>query len=228
MASFVRGRLGLQSEEFLTGIEVVAIDASAPFAAVLADWNLLPNATLVVEHWHLHRPANLMVTQVRQRATRQLARPPQPREPKTCATYGRPLLQRAFPVRPAVDWAEATFATEDLTGEILAAWAGKQTGMPAPAPRCGRRRRPTYEISAKLDQFYTCAADASVPELTRLAETIETWWREIRNFLRLRVTSARREGYNRTIKTVERVGRGYRNESNYRMRIMLHSAATAA
>ena len=67
-----------------------------------------------------------------------------------------------------------------------------------------------------------------MPELTRLAETVETWWGEILNFLQLRVTNARTEGYNRTIKTIKRVGCGYRNGSNYRRRIMLHSAAAAA
>ena len=44
-----------------------------------------------------------------------------------------------------------------------------------------------------------------MPELTRLAETVETWWPEILNFLQLRVTNARTEGYNRTIKTIKRV-----------------------
>ena len=57
---------------------------------------------------------------------------------------------------------------------------------------------------------------------------VETWWPEILNFLQLRVTNARTEGYNRTIKTIKRVGCGYRNGSNYRRRIMLHSAAAAA
>jgi hypothetical protein len=28
----------------------------------------LPNATLVLDHWHLHRLANLMLTEVRQPA----------------------------------------------------------------------------------------------------------------------------------------------------------------
>jgi transposase len=57
---------------------------------------------------------------------------------------------------------------------------------------------------------------------------METWWPQILNFLHLRVTNARTEGYNRTIKTIKRIGCGYRNDSNYQRRIMLHSAATAA
>ena len=56
----VRGWLALQSSEFRDGIEVVAVDPSAPFAAALRE--VLPHATLVVDHWHLHRLANLMVT----------------------------------------------------------------------------------------------------------------------------------------------------------------------
>jgi transposase len=34
---------------------------------------------------------------------------------------------------------------------------------------------------------------------------METWWPQILNFLHLRVTNARTEGYNRTIKTIKRV-----------------------
>lgn len=223
----VRGWLTLQSEEFRAGIDVVAIDPSAPFAAVLRDRALLPNATLVVDHWHLHRLANLMVTQVRQRVTQQV-HGHRGRANQDVWAYRRLLLRSGRSLSDR-QWnrLKTMFATEDLTGEILAAWAGKECLRQLLDPVEGGVR--PYEIRAKLDQFYTCAADADVPELTRLAETVETWWPEILSFLQLRVTNARTEGYNRTIKTIKRVGCGYRNESNYyQRRIMLHSAATAA
>jgi len=57
----------LQSQEFRDGITVVAVDPSAPFAATLR--TALPDAELVVDHWHVDKPANLMVTQVRHRVT---------------------------------------------------------------------------------------------------------------------------------------------------------------
>ena len=79
-----------------------------------------------------------------------------------------------------------------------------------------------------MERFYTCAAQEDIPELTTLATTVETWWPEILGFLQLRITNARTEGYNRTIKTIKRVGCGFRNERSYRRRIMLHIAATAA
>jgi len=64
----VQGWLALQSREFRDGIEVVAVDPSAPFAGLR---QALPQAELVVDHWHLDRLANLMVTGVRQRVTQQ-------------------------------------------------------------------------------------------------------------------------------------------------------------
>ena len=64
-----------------------------------------------------------------------------------------------------------------------------------------------------------------MPETTRLAETVSTWWPAIEAFLRLRVTNARTEGSNRVIKQLKRVGCGYRNQDNDERPIVLHVAA---
>jgi transposase len=118
------------------------------------------------------------------------------------------------------------FATDDPTGELLAAWAGKELLRQLLAEVDGGAR--PYELRARLDLFYRCAAEANVPELTRLAATIETWWPAVEAFLRLRITNARTEGYNRIIKQIKRVACGFRNQRNYEMRILLHNAALAA
>ena len=112
------------------------------------------------------------------------------------------------------------------TGQIAGAWAGKEL-LRQLLVDLGTDARP-YEIRARLERFYTCAAQEDIPELTTLATTVETWWPEILGFLQLRITNARTEGYNRTIKTIKRIGCGFRNERSYRRRIMLHIAATAA
>lgn len=146
-------------------------------------------------------------------------------------------------------WAclRALFAGDDPTGELQPAWAGKELvrqlldALPAtdgPLVVHPRRDRPAAEdhqsalrpceIRARLDRFYHLAADADIPELTRLAGTVETWWPTIEAFLRLRVTNARTEGYNRVIKQVKRVGCGFRNQTHYEQRIMLHIAVTQA
>ena len=69
---------------------------------------------------------------------------------------------------------------------------------------------------------------AELPETTRLAETVQTWWPAVEAFLRLRITNARTEGSNRIIKQLKRVGCGYRNQDNYQRRIVLHVAARSA
>lgn len=65
----VEAWLCAQPQAWRDGIEVVALDPSAPFAAAVR--RLLPQATIVVDHWHLVRLANQMVTEVRQRVARE-------------------------------------------------------------------------------------------------------------------------------------------------------------
>lgn len=219
----VTGWLDRQSAAFRAGIEVVAVDPSAPFAAAVR--RTLPTAQLVVDHWHLHRLANLMLTRVRQRVTLQV-HGHRGRKTNDAWAY-RQLLVRDGRALSTKQWTRLVrLFAGDPTGQILGAWAGKEL-LRQLLVDSGPTARP-YEIRARLDRFYRCAAQEDIPELTALAGTIETWWPEILNFLRLDITNARTEGYNRTIKTVKRVGCGFRNERSYRRRIMLHIAATAA
>jgi transposase len=69
--------------------------------------------------------------------------------------------------------------------------------------------------------FYSWCADAQIPELVTLAETIETWWPAIEVFLTTGLTNARTEGTNRLIKQVKRAACGFRNRENYRRRVRL-------
>lgn len=71
------------------------------------------------------------------------------------------------------------------------------------------------------------AAAVDVPELTRLAGTVETWWPTIEAYLALRVTNARTEGCNRKIKQIRRVAGRFRQKS-YERCFTLNNAALAA
>ena len=64
----VRTWLGEQTPQFRAGIELVVIDPSAPYASGIRA--ALPHARIAVDHWHLVRLANDMLTEVRQRVTR--------------------------------------------------------------------------------------------------------------------------------------------------------------
>jgi transposase len=65
-----------------------------------------------------------------------------------------------------------------------------------------------------------------MPETTRLANTIQTWWPAVFVALTKQVTNARTEGFNRIIKQTKRVGCGFRNMTNYQRRILTHIAVT--
>ena len=108
----------------------------------------------------------------------------------------------------------------DPTGQILSAWIAKEElrALCATAARGGHR----HEIRGRLWEFYRWCADAEIPELTTLAETIETWWPAIEVFLTTGLTNARTEGTNRLIKQVKRAACGFRNRENYRRRVRLH------
>ncbi len=195
-----------------------------------------------------HRLANLMVTQVRQRITQQV-HGHRGRKTNDNWAYRRLLLRGARHLSDS-QWRrlKRLFATDDPTGEIQAAWAGKEClrqlldalptvdgplvtdprRNPTPAPRAAAPALRPYEIRVRLDRFYALAAHADVPELERLAATVETWWPAIDAYLALRVTNARTEGYNRKIKQIKRVSCGFRNHNSYQRRIMLNNAATAA
>ena len=67
-----------------------------------------------------------------------------------------------------------------------------------------------------------------MPETTKLKKTIDSWWPEIQTFITTRVTNARSEATNVTIKNIKRTGRGYHNHQNYQCRIMLYNATKSA
>jgi transposase len=216
----VRTWLGAQTDAFRGAVEVVVIDPSAPYASGIKA--ALPQAQIAVDHWHLVRLANDMVTEVRQRVAReQHGRRGRAVDP---AWAHRRLLLTAGDRLSARQLNRLTrvLATDDPTNEIGAAWGCKEL-----LRQLLTARDPAI-IRDRLWRFYAACATADMPETTRLATTIETWWPHILVFLKLGVTNARTEGFNRVIKNVKRVACGFRNLENYQRRIMTHIAATRA
>ena len=62
-------RLQARTPQFREAVEYVAIDPAAVYAAALRTEGLLPNATIVVDHFHLVKLANDALSRVRRRAT---------------------------------------------------------------------------------------------------------------------------------------------------------------
>jgi transposase len=217
--------LEARDQAWRDGIEVVAIDPCAAYARAVRQ--SLPQATIVVDHFHLDRLANEMVTKVRRRVTWD-NRDRRGRLVDPEWANRRRLLTAAERLRPerfARMW--NAVAEGDPSGQIIAAYIAKEHLR---ALLALARRRPTRDqISHARYRFDAwCALFATVPEIVTLAETIDTWWPEVEAFLRLNITNARTEGSNRTIKQIKRVGCGFANQANYERRILAYATARDA
>jgi transposase len=217
--------LQARDESWRDRIEVVAIDPCAAYARAVR--TMLPHATIVVDHFHLDRLANEMLTKVRRRVTWD-NRDRRGRLVDPEWANRRRLLtaqERLSPERFARMW--NAIVDGDPTGQILAAYIAKEELR---ALLALARRHPTREqISNARYRFGTwCALFANVPEIVTLAETIDTWWNEIEALQRLNITNARTEGSNRTIKQLKRVACGMPNQANYERRILAYATAQNA
>jgi transposase len=104
---------------------------------------------------------------------------------------------------------------------VAAAWQGKEllravdAAVAMPAAR------------AALDRFYRWTDGVQLAELSRLARTVSAWEAEI---LAWHATDACSNGpteaVNLLVKKVKRVGHGFCNFANYRLRLLLHCGVT--
>ncbi len=214
----VQAWLAARTPEFRAAVQVVVIDPHAGYAAAVRA--ALPDAVIAVDHFHLIMLANKAVTAVRQRVTReQLGRRGRKTDPawanRRLLLRGRERLSQAALARM---WNGCV--DHDPSGQILSVWIAKEE-LRALCATAARGGHPS-EIRDRLHAFYRWCADAQIPELTTLAETIETWWPAIEVFLTTGLTNARTEGTNRLIKQVKRAACGFRNRENYRRRVRLH------
>ena len=194
------------------------IDPSAAYAAAVTS-ELLPNAELVVDHFHLVKLANDALTAVRRRVTfdahgRRGRKQDQVGQPAPSADRARTPGPKALRVdverpdrqRPQLPDPVGLHRQEELR-QLLAAAAD---------------RADDAEIRTRLSPVLQLVRRYRHPELHRLATTIETWWPAILAFLHTGLSNARTEGFNRLVKQVKRVACGFRNTENSRRRIRFH------
>jgi transposase len=212
--------LATRSPAWRAAVEVVAIDPSAAFRKALREH--LPAAAVSVDAFHLVKLANDMVTAVRQRVTRE-AKGRRGRLADPAWVNRRLLLRAGNTLSPAaLARLKATLRADDPTDEIGAAWGIKEQLR---ALLASGSLTEAHEQKMRIG-LSVLAAD--IPETDRLWATIDTRWDAIEVLIVTGVTNARTEAANTGIKQIKRTGRGYRNASNYRARILLASAARTA
>ncbi|WP_409467917.1 ISL3 family transposase [Streptomyces sp. HC307] len=196
-------------------IEYVTIDMSATYRAAVRTG--LPQATVVVDHFHVVQLANKMLSMVRRRTTAEMrGRRGRASDPEWKAR--RRLL------RNREDLTDEQFATmwNTLLGEgtigqtLLTAWIAKENLRNLLAlARTGADR---HQVGHARWKFLTWCADSDIPEVRQLAVTVDRWWAEIAAFIDTGHSNAKSEGINRVIKLVARNAFGLRNADNQRLR----------
>lgn len=207
--------LAAQPAAWRDRVRYVAIDMCTVFLSAVHRY--LPCAQVVVDHFHLVKLATDAVAEVRRRVTmttrgrRGRDSDPEWKVRNVLRRNHEDLTPRAF----AKLW-NTLVDLGDEGATILSAWIAKEQLRALLAlARTGPAR---HLISQRLTRFYTWCADSDIPELHRLATTIDRWWPCIENFLHTKITNAASEGYNRLVKLDARNAFGYRNPHNQRLR----------
>jgi transposase len=212
-ATAVTAWLATKPGRWLAGVDHVVIDPYQPYAAAVAAG--LPDARLVVDHFHVIRLANAALDEVRRRV-----------QNDTLGHRGRkadPLYRIRRRLLAAHDrlgpdgFARvlAYLDAGDPDGEVGAAYLAKEL------LRESYLAADTFDARRRLVVFYDHCASSDVPELERLARTIARWETPILRWHRTGLTNAATEGTNLVVKNIKRLGFGFRNFENYRLRLLL-------
>jgi transposase len=131
----------------------------------------------------------------------------------------RRLLRRGHEHHSERSWARLLIglAAGDRNEQVGRAWIAAQELRLL--YRCPDRDR----AERHLLRWFVDVAEHEIPELVRLARTLDAWRDELLAYFNTGgVSNGPTEAINGLIKKVKRVGHGYRNFDNYRLRLLLH------
>jgi transposase len=215
-AQVVADWLAQRTQKWRDGVRFVAIDMCTIFKSAIRQ--ALPHATLVVDHFHVVQLAHQALNEVRRRVTVQV-RGRRGRKGDREWDLRNRLTRSARRMRAE----RVDKLCDDLAGlptgiatPILTAWHAKEDLHDLLA--LARTHPNREDVARLLHCFYQRCADSDLPELARLASTVQTWWPQILAFLHTGITNAGSEGTNRVIKTIARDAYGFRNPHNQRLR----------
>jgi transposase len=196
-------------------VTVAALDPFRGYATALR--TSLPHATRVLDAFHVTRLGFAAVDDVRRRVQQEdLGH----RGRKGDPLYRiRRVLRRGHEHLTDVAWDRLLTGLDvgDVDGQIAAAWIAAQD------LRLLYRAKNREVAERLLYRWLVHCADSNVPELHRLARTIDTWRPELLAYFETCGTSnGPTEAMNLLIKKVKRTGHGFRNFDNYRLRLLLH------
>lgn len=207
--------LGERDPAWREQITVAALDPFRGYATALR--TALPHTTRVLDAFHVIRLGFAVVDDVRRRVQQELlghrGRAGDP-------LYGiRRVLRRAHERLSPHAWDRLLAGLDggDPDGQVAAAWIAAQD------LRLLYGHRDPARAAEAFYRWLAFCAESDVPELHRLARTLDSWRGELlARFHAPNVSNGPTEAINLLIKKIKRVGHGFRNFTNYRLRLLLH------
>lgn len=193
-----------------------ALDMSPTYAAVYTV--TLPRAKQVVDAFHLVQLANRALDEIRRRVQReQTGHRGRVKDPLFRAR--RLLLAGEERLSAAAQERLASLLTlGDPGGEVAIAYRVKERVREF--YQCGDADTARDLLTELVEH---CRRPAMPKELRRFGATIQRWFEKIWNYHLARVSNGPTEALNNLIKRVKRVGYGFRNFRNYRVRALLYA-----
>lgn len=217
--SVLSGWVSARDQTWRDGIVVAALDPFRGYATALH--TTLPRAVRVLDAFHVVKLGFDAVDQVRRRVQQQTLGH---RGRRNDPLFGiRRLLRRGHQHHSAKSWDRMLAGLDrgDDNQQIGRAWiAAQELRLLYREPTRARAER-------SLLRWFTLVADNEIPELLRLARTLDAWRGELLAYFDTGgVSNGPTEAINALIKKVKRVGHGFRNFDNYRLRLLLHCGVT--
>jgi transposase len=209
----VRDWLDRREPGWLAAIDVAVVDPFRGYATGLTD--RLPDATIVVDHFHAVRLGNQAIDDVRRRV-----------QQTTLGHRGRahdPLYRIRKLLLVAHERLTKPSRTDSSASLASVTAMAKSPRRTWPRSCCARSTRRAGWARARLRRFYEHCERSGVAECRRLAKTIRAWENEVLAFHTTGRSNGPTEGINLLIKKIKRVGYGFRNFTNYRLRLLLHA-----
>ena len=212
----VAGFLDKQPRAWKERISFGALDMSATYAAVFSV--VLPRAAQVVDPFHAVSLANRCLDEIRRRVQiEQLHH--RGRRDDPLYRVRRALLvgeERLDPERSERLWSLLSLGDPDA--EVAIAYRVKER-----LRDFYRESDPDAARELLTDLVRHCLKEAMPPEIRRLGKTIERWFEKICNYHLAKVSNGPTEALNNLIKRIKRIGFGFRNFENYRIRALLYA-----
>jgi transposase len=212
----VAGWIDRQPKAWKERIAFGALDMSNTYAAVFSV--MLPKAAQVVDSFHAVALANRCLDDVRRRV-----------QSEQLGHRGRrddPLFRARRALLVGEEKLEA-----DAAGRLASLLElGDPNAEVAIAYRVKERLRDFYrtndaEAARTLleDLVRHCLKKAMPPEVQKLGRTLRKWFDKICNYHLAKISNGPTEALNNLIKRIKRIGFGFRNFDNYRIRALLYA-----